>query len=712
MIPRDGAPSTSAVALEQKPESPMKFIIDSGRERLEFPLKEGTTIVGRDQSCDIVLDHPKVSRRHLQCTVKAGQVVIKDLGSRNGTFVSDVQVSECKLMNGDTLRVGGEVQLIFDQGDVSDQATVLTGSPPAPGAPPPPPTVDDRLKNVPSRPAAPEGAVDEDDEPTPEDENMLPAQYAGQATSEARVVERNGRWYAVDPTTGREIEIQPVGYPAKPPAGSLLQKIAQLRPITKAAIIGLTLIIVLAIVAGLASKGKGGNKPAGPSGNTPTKAQYEQMIEDAIGKLEENNVLGAEKLLRRAQRDLPKMKAAKMLLDVSKLWIDLKGKDFRAVRGEAESLFEEIADAAYVPQKARTFARKQLDWIYQENDNEGILYTANQYAKRKNWAKAFEYFDRLSKDSIFYAEVKDLKAKIKLTIVNDALDAASKACDEQDWDKALEQYKVVLQYEPDYPNAKQKVEECKHNAVDKKKLEEAKAAKEQEDWEQVALLVDGINPKGPYASEAADLKKLVATKSVCAAAKSLFDSGDAEGALKKLAASNTPEAQHLAGTIRYVLAALQKADEASAKKDFAAAVARWQDVVRVIENEDNRYRQEAERKIKGWDETVEKLAMKLVDKGMKAFQDAKYKDARDAFEQAKKMDPKGEAGVAAIQEMVKMAERLYYRAYAFRTSRPDEAKKLLLQVKDMLRPGDDLYPKVLLELSRLPQKAGNAGAGE
>ena len=57
--------------------------LSSGRR---FPLPPGQHVVGRDPGCDVVLDDPAMSARHLRLTVgDAGDVSVADLGSRNGT---------------------------------------------------------------------------------------------------------------------------------------------------------------------------------------------------------------------------------------------------------------------------------------------------------------------------------------------------------------------------------------------------------------------------------------------------------------------------------------------------------------------------------------------------------------------------------------------------------------------------------------------------
>ncbi len=55
--------------------------------RAIFPLKEGVNLVGRESSCDITLADPSISRNHASLTVRAGTVLLKDLGSKNATFV-------------------------------------------------------------------------------------------------------------------------------------------------------------------------------------------------------------------------------------------------------------------------------------------------------------------------------------------------------------------------------------------------------------------------------------------------------------------------------------------------------------------------------------------------------------------------------------------------------------------------------------------------
>ncbi len=59
-----------------------------------FDLQEGTTVVGREASCTIVVDDPSVSRRHAEFVLQEGRLMLKDLGSKNHTYVDDQRIAK------------------------------------------------------------------------------------------------------------------------------------------------------------------------------------------------------------------------------------------------------------------------------------------------------------------------------------------------------------------------------------------------------------------------------------------------------------------------------------------------------------------------------------------------------------------------------------------------------------------------------------------
>ena len=71
-----------------------------------FALSSTVTTVGRRQDCDLCIPLMVVSRRHCQINQDQGQLKIRDLGSRNGTFVNGQQIDHANLNPGDQLHIG------------------------------------------------------------------------------------------------------------------------------------------------------------------------------------------------------------------------------------------------------------------------------------------------------------------------------------------------------------------------------------------------------------------------------------------------------------------------------------------------------------------------------------------------------------------------------------------------------------------------------
>jgi hypothetical protein len=87
-----------------------RLIVNPGTESAwEIPLQPGAISLGRGPENTFPIEHPSVSSAHCQLTMTDSGVVIKDLGSVNGTFVNDAMVDEAPLFNGQTLRLGDVV---------------------------------------------------------------------------------------------------------------------------------------------------------------------------------------------------------------------------------------------------------------------------------------------------------------------------------------------------------------------------------------------------------------------------------------------------------------------------------------------------------------------------------------------------------------------------------------------------------------------------
>ena len=71
-----------------------------------LPLPSTVTTIGRRRDCDMRIPLPSVSRRHCELYMENGRLMVRDLGSRNGTFLNGGRVDETAINAGDALQIG------------------------------------------------------------------------------------------------------------------------------------------------------------------------------------------------------------------------------------------------------------------------------------------------------------------------------------------------------------------------------------------------------------------------------------------------------------------------------------------------------------------------------------------------------------------------------------------------------------------------------
>ena len=121
------AQQQAAAAAANKPKAPMKtqaFMINApggaasgmqllgwivpmqGPQRGELFTLSPATVIGKDPSCNIVLQDSFMSSKHAEIKAEAGIWVLKDMGSTNGTFVNDKRVEKQELVDNDMIMFG------------------------------------------------------------------------------------------------------------------------------------------------------------------------------------------------------------------------------------------------------------------------------------------------------------------------------------------------------------------------------------------------------------------------------------------------------------------------------------------------------------------------------------------------------------------------------------------------------------------------------
>jgi hypothetical protein len=118
----------------------LRLVVNPGSPAAwEIPLKSGSNLVGRSSANDITITDPSVSGSHCRLDVSGESVHLTDLGSTNGTFVDERQVTESVLRPGQLIRLGGvKVAVVGAEETRAAAPSLPVPPPPVPAARPVP----------------------------------------------------------------------------------------------------------------------------------------------------------------------------------------------------------------------------------------------------------------------------------------------------------------------------------------------------------------------------------------------------------------------------------------------------------------------------------------------------------------------------------------------------------------------------------------------
>lgn len=83
-----------------------------------FSITKDTTKIGRTTDSDILLDDISVSRSHAEIVNSKSGLLVRDLGSLNGTYVNQVLIEQSSLTHGDELQIGKFRMVFFSKADI------------------------------------------------------------------------------------------------------------------------------------------------------------------------------------------------------------------------------------------------------------------------------------------------------------------------------------------------------------------------------------------------------------------------------------------------------------------------------------------------------------------------------------------------------------------------------------------------------------------
>ncbi|MFI2104520.1 FHA domain-containing protein [Isoptericola sp. NPDC019693] len=112
----EAAPPAAAAGVPSAPtparrSGPTRLVVTAGPlTGTTLPLSSASILIGRSPGCTLVLDDDYSSSRHARIFPQGDQWYVEDLGSTNGTFIGDSQVSGPQpLAPGVGVRIGQSV---------------------------------------------------------------------------------------------------------------------------------------------------------------------------------------------------------------------------------------------------------------------------------------------------------------------------------------------------------------------------------------------------------------------------------------------------------------------------------------------------------------------------------------------------------------------------------------------------------------------------
>jgi predicted component of type VI protein secretion system len=703
----------------------MRLVAMSGGQTLSFPLRQGSTIIGRHSTCHICIPAKTISRRHCQCYVDGDKVAIRDLGSSHGTYVNGSRVERAELRDGDVLSLGG-FQLRFDLGDAPGGAfahgagapedIVVTAQPsptdapqaasPFPEEPPPAPT---------DFPESPTG------EETPVDQSFMPAPYTPHqettlgAAMQPQLIIRDGRWFLRDPRTGREVEIAPTGgegvLTTRPDL--LLARRPNVRLLIAAVAAAVVCVVAFAAFF-LQPRDTGQN---GKILDEQIDEEYNRLVDAGIDDFRAKKPKEAQEKFAAAIRRNRTIDTARHLTQFTALVVTA-GDDFEKLnRDEAERYLKSIQNTRGSSEKARAFAKEKLRWLDDEKTQLDLYKDAMQAVKTAEGnddalLKVRSTLQTLSPD--FYA---GRKAKADIPKIDDAialirLARADRAKAEFKWADAVPHYNDALPFVREAARRaeiEKLIADCQRYASEEEIWKHAKEAFDKQDYRTPRNDLPQIKP-GLYYERAQKLLKDIAGIEEAQAAQEhekeaslLYKNGAGPKAIELVKQYKILKLGHIEERVKRIedlLAAGRKAEEA---KDYRAAVQAYEQAVPVEPDAENDYNRRSKQLLDALKARFPQIAAEYADASNRAVAvDGNPREARRLADLALEFDPKNEKAKKILANLERTAKNLANEAYVLKTE-PNRAAALekYQRALDYAAPGTPLSQSILQEIEKL-----------
>ena len=86
----------------------------------KYNLNAPSLVIGRSSKCDIQIDQESISRNHSKIVNTGKSILVRDLGSTNGTYVNDEPIDEYVMRDGDLIKIGRTIFKFLTGGNIEN----------------------------------------------------------------------------------------------------------------------------------------------------------------------------------------------------------------------------------------------------------------------------------------------------------------------------------------------------------------------------------------------------------------------------------------------------------------------------------------------------------------------------------------------------------------------------------------------------------------
>ena len=86
----------------------------------KYNLEQATSVIGRSSKADVYIDQESVSRNHAKIINTGKSMILRDMGSTNGTYVNDQLIDEYVLRDADFVKIGRTIFKFLSGGNIEN----------------------------------------------------------------------------------------------------------------------------------------------------------------------------------------------------------------------------------------------------------------------------------------------------------------------------------------------------------------------------------------------------------------------------------------------------------------------------------------------------------------------------------------------------------------------------------------------------------------